>query len=197
MTNCHHANRVRPNRAWLLTDARLAGHGVAAARRLPPGSVVILRSDTLGPRGRRALCRQLRRVIVARRCQLIIAGMRPDAARRVGADGVHLRDRSCVRAEQARRLGLTVSMPVHDRREAAAAARAGADYTLISPLYPTRSHAGAVPLSLRQWLALARQCRATPVALGGMTAVRQRALRRRSGAIIAQWAAIDAWEKRG
>ncbi|NJS15176.1 MAG: thiamine phosphate synthase, partial [Sphingopyxis sp.] len=165
MPYCHH-----PNHGWLLTDARLAGHGLAAARRLPPGSVIIVRSDALQCRERIRLFRQLRRVARARRCLIYIAGATPGAALRLGTDGLHLRDRSRVSAARARRLGLRVSMPVHNRREAAAAARAHTNHALISPLYPTRSHAGTASLSLRQWLTLARQAQAVPVALGGMTA---------------------------
>jgi len=192
MPVCHHFSR-----AWLLTDARLADHGVAAARYVPPGSVIVLRSDDLAPAVRRKLLCKLRRIAKARRCLFLIAGARPEAARRVRADGVHLRGRSRTRAAQARRLGLMVSMPVHDRREAAAAAHAGADFALVSPLYATRSHAGVTPLTMRMWLALARRTKARPVALGGMTAARQRAVRLRTSAsgIMPDWAAIDAWER--
>lgn len=190
MAHCHHFSR-----GWLLTDARLPGHGVGAARRVPPGSVVVVRSDALVPRARARLICQLRRIARARGLTLIVAGMMPDRARRMGADGVHLRDRSARRAAQARRLGMICSAPVHNAREARAAARAQIDYALISPFFATRSHPGASTLTQRAFARLARLTQARPVALGGMTRARHRTLLRRCGGgpVRPEWAAIDAW----
>ncbi len=189
MVSCH------PSRGWLLTDARLAGHGLAAARRLPPGSTIVLRSDTLGPAARRALALRLKRICRARRLRLLVAGDDIGLARRMGADGVHLRSRSARLAAAARYAGLSTSAPVHNRQEAHTAARARIDYALISPLYPTRSHPGAPSIGLRGFIRLALAARAAPVALGGLTAARHRALCLRCSRIAPGWAAIDAWEK--
>ncbi len=189
MVSCH------PSRGWLLTDARLAGHGLAAARRLPPGSTIILRSDDLGTRERYQLAIKLKHLARARRLRLFVAGIGAAQARGLGVHGVHLRSRSAGAAAKARRLGLATSAPVHDRAEARATARAGIDHALISPLHPTRSHPGAPSISLRCFVRLALATRAAPVALGGMTAPRHRALHLRCGRISPGWAAIDAWEK--
>jgi thiamine-phosphate pyrophosphorylase len=191
MALCHH-----PRAGWMLTDARLAGHGLAAARRLPPGSVIIVRSDDLAPCARRALTLRLKRIARARRLRLFVAGMSADEARRCGADGVHLRSRSESTARAARRNDLATSAPVHGRIEARAAARAGIDFALISPVFATRSHPGARPLTLRHFIALAKMSRAQSVALGGMTRARHRQLRLRTAAsnLNPAWAAIDAWE---
>jgi thiamine-phosphate pyrophosphorylase len=193
MSACH------PRRAgWLLTDARLAGHGLVAARRLPPGSSIILRSDDLRERERRLLATKLKRIAVARGLYLFVAGLRPAQARRLGVHGVHLRSRSASQAKSAQRLGLATSAPVHNHSEARVAAKAGIDYALISPLFATRSHPGAALLPLRRFIALALATKALPIALGGMTAMRCRKLRLQSAAsrISPQWAAIDAWEMR-
>lgn len=190
MVPCHH-----PRGGWLFTDARLAGHGLAAARRLPPGSTIIVRSDTLAPAARRALALKLRRIARARRLRLFMASGDIGLARRCGADGVHLRGRSARAAAAARRAGLATSAPVHDGQEARGAALARIDHALISPLHATRSHPGAPTISLRRFIALALAARAAPVALGGMTAARHRALRLRTSRIKPAWAAIDAWEK--
>lgn len=191
MATCHLSTY-----GWLLTDARLTGHGVRAARRLPPGTAIIVRSDILPPATRRRLIRRLHRIARARGLILILAGCTPDRARRLGADGVHLRDRCPRRAEQARRLALATSAPVHDGAEARAAARARIGHILISPLHATRSHVGAASLTVRRFFQLARIARARPVALGGMTQARHRKLLRRcvGGGIRPEWAAIDAWE---
>ena len=187
---CHHLRG-----GWLLTDARLAGHGLAAAQRLPPGGTIILRSDGLDPAARRALARRLKRIARARRLRLFVASADIGLARWMGADGVHLRGRSVRLAATARRAGLATSAPVHDGQEARAAARAGIDYAVISPLYATRSHPGAPTITLRRFIGLALAARAAPVALGGMSAARHRALLLRTSRINPAWAAIDAWEK--
>ena len=191
MSCCHH-----PRAAWLLTDARLAGHGVAAARRLRPGSIIILRSDDLDARARSTLARQLKRIARARRLALFVAGMSAARAQQIGADGVHLRSRSAQDASVARRHGLAVSAPVHNRAEARAAAAAHIDYALISPMFATRSHPGARTLPMRQFIRLALMAGAHPVALGGMGPARHRKLQLLGAAsgIQSGWAAIDAWE---
>lgn len=193
MTRCH----PLPQR-WMLTDPRLRRHGLVAARHLPPGTAIIVRSDELPHRQRLILIRALRRIAVARRLWLFLAAMPVATAHRLGADGVHLRDRSAGKAAQARRLGLFSSAPVHNRRDAQAVARADIDYALVSPLHPTRSHIGARGLGNRRFLQLARLTNARASALGGMTAKCHRALLRRSARRPADlgWAAIDAWEKR-
>lgn len=181
---------------WMLTDARLDQHGLAAARHLPPGAIIIVRSDDLPRHQRLRLIRALRRIATARRLRLFLAAMPVAMVRRFGADGVHVRDRSAAQAALARRLGLSSSAPVHDGAEARAVAKAGIGHALISPLYATRSHAGAKTLGIRRFVALAHLTRARASALGGMTARRHRALRRRTAhsGIGPGWAAIDAWE---
>ena len=144
-------------------------------------------------------CRQRRlaRIAKARGLTLLIAGS-PAEARRWGADGVHLRQHAARRAAKARAIGLIVTMPVHDHREARRARRVGADAAFVSPLHPTRSHIDAAPLSRAAWLRLARAAGGQAIALGGMTPARARALIRASAAsgVRPGWAAIDAWEKR-
>ncbi len=175
---------------WLFTDARLGDALFAAVAALPPGSGIVLRHDELAPGKRWRLARRL-----ARTGHLLLLAGPPALARRWGAAGVHLRQPHARQAAQAHRLGLIVSMPVHGAREARAARRARADLAFVSPLHPTRSHPGAPALGQNAWLRLARLAGAQPVALGGMTAQRARALGRASGAsgLAPGWAAIDAW----
>ena len=176
--------------AWLFTDARLGDALFAVVAALPPASGIVLRHDELAPGKRWRLARRL-----ARSGHLLLLAGPPALARRWGADGVHLRQPSAKKAAQAHRLGLIVSMPVHNAREARAARRARADLAFVSPLHPTRSHPGAPALGQKAWLRLARLAGAQPVALGGMTAQRARALRRAAAAsdLAPGWAAIDAW----
>ncbi len=181
-------------RIWLFSDERIAAGIAELAAIVPPGSGIVLRHDSLKPGARWRLLRRLARTARARRLLVLLAGS-PALAGRWGADGVHLRQRAAGQAARAHRLGLAVTMPVHDRREARAARRAGAQSVFISPLHPTRSHAGAPALGRAAWLRLARLADAAPMALGGMTPARARALRR-AGGLDSGWAAIDAWEEK-
>ena len=182
--------------AWLFSDARLGVPVERLAAFLPPGSGIVLRHDGLSPGARWRLARRLMRIARARRLVVLLAAP-PALARRWGADGVHLRQPLARGAAQARRLGLRLSMPVHDGGEARRARSAGADIVFVSPLHATRSHPGAPGLGRKAWLRLARLAGARAVALGGMTPPRARALRRAAtgSRIEPGWAAIDAWDE--
>jgi len=180
-----------PN-AWLFSDERIAAGIAELAALLPPGSGIVFRHDSLAPAARWRLLRRLMRIARVRRLTVLLAG-KPATARCWGAHGVHLRQHDAKRAGQAHRLGLLLTMPVHDAREARRARHAGADGAFISPLHPTRSHPGAPALGRAGWLRLARLSAAQPIALGGMTKARARALNRASG-LKHGCAAIDAWE---
>ncbi|WP_432768538.1 MAG: thiamine phosphate synthase [Sphingopyxis sp.] len=180
---------------WLFSDERLTVGVVQLAATLPPGSGIVLRHDSLAAGARWRLLRRLMRVARARSLPILLAGT-PDVARRWGADGAHLRQHDARRAAQAHRLGLIVTMPVHDAREGRRARRAQADGVFISPLYPTRSHLGASVLGRAAWLRLARLAGGQPIALGGMTPGRARQLTRRANGLKPGWAAIDAWEEK-
>jgi thiamine-phosphate pyrophosphorylase len=182
-------------RQWLFSDERLTVGVVQLAATLPPGSGIVLRHDSLTPGARWRLLRRLMRVARARGLTILLAGT-PDRARRWGSGGVHLRQHDAHRAAQAHRLGLIVTMPVHDAREARHARRAKADGVFISPLYPTRSHPGSPALGRAAWLRLARLAGGQPIALGGMSPARARQLTRRASELKPGWAAIDAWEEK-
>lgn len=185
---------IRLPNVWLFSDARTRADVIALAALLPPGSGIILRHDSLASGARWRLLRRLMRVASGRRLTVLLAGM-PATAVRWGADGVHLRQHDARRAVQARRIGLLMTMPVHDAKEARRAHRACADGVFVSPLHPTRSHPGAPALGRAGWLRLARLAGGQAFALGGMTPARARALQRASG-IGVGWAAIDAWEEK-
>lgn len=170
---------------------------LAIAARLPPGGAIVVRHDALAPGARWRLVRRLVRMARARKLSVWLAGT-PALARRWGADGVYLRQRDAAQAARAQRVSLALAMPVHDRREARAARRAGAGLVFISPLFPTRSHPGAPALGLPRWLRLARVGCAKPIALGGLNAKRARQLRRvaKAQGIDPGWAAIDGWQEK-
>lgn len=179
---------------WLFSDERSATAVSELAALLPPGSGIVLRHDGLPPGARWRLLRRLMRLSRTRGLTVLLAGD-PATARRWGANGVHLRQRDAHRAHQAHALGLILTLPVHDGREARRARRAEAHGVFVSPLHPTRSHPGAPTLGRAAWLRIARLAGGQPVALGGMTAARARKLSRANG-ITTGWAAIDAWEEK-
>ena len=182
-------------RQWLFSDARAKTGILDLAALLPPGSGIIFRHDHLAPGARWHLFRRLMRTARTRGLMILLAGP-PATAARWGAHGAHLRQHDARHAAQVRRLGLFLTMPVHDRGEAFRARGALANAVFISPLHVTRSHPGAPALGRAAWLRLARLSGTQAIALGGMTAARARSLNRASG-ISPGWAAIDAWtEKR-
>ena len=179
---------------WMFSDERLSSGMHALAATLPPGSGIVVRHDALPASRRWRLVRRLMATARTRKLLVLLAGS-PTLARRWGAHGAHLRQPMTARAGQAHRLGLVVTMPVHNAGEARAARRAAVHGAFISPLHRTRSHADAPALGRAAWLQLARLAGAKPIALGGMTPARARALHRVSGRLETGWAAIDAWDE--
>ncbi len=171
------ARHPRIPRLWLMTDPRLGAELWEALERLPRGSGVIFRHYQLPLPERRALFARIAKV--ARRRGLLL--LRAGAAPMRGEAGTHGR----------RGRGLT-SWPVHSRREAIAAIRAGADALLVSPVFPTRSHPGAAVLGPLRFGLLVRDLPLPVIALGGMNAAKARRLMPMG---IHGWAAIDAWAR--
>ncbi|AXJ96889.1 hypothetical protein DM480_06430 [Sphingomonas sp. FARSPH] len=152
-----------------MTDPRMAGDLFAALHALPPGAGVVFRHQHLPRAERHALFLRVRRLAKARRLRVSVAGDLPGA-------GAHNRPRALTHA-------------AHDRRQAVAAARAGARHLFVSPVFPTRSHPGHAALGVTRALSVARSLPAQAVALGGMTPRRFLRLRHLG---FAAWAAIDA-----
>jgi len=157
-----------------MTDERLGDGLWAALRRLPSGSGVVFRHYATAARERRTLFRRVARIARARGLVVVRAGARAG----YGEDGVH---------GAAHGSGLRTA-PAHDRREAVAAVRRGADVLFVSPVFGTQSHPGAEGLGGRKARRIARGLPVTVIALGGMDARRFRKLAGFDG-----WAAIDAW----
>ncbi len=158
---------------WLFTDERAAEALWAALERLPRGAGVVFRhcATPLAERRRlwarvAAVCR--RRGLVLVRAGFVRLGRGPEVT-------------------HGRRGSLT--WPAHDRREAIAAARAGATIVFVSPVFPTRSHPGGRALGPLRAAGVARGLPVTAIALGGMDARRFARVRALG---FAGWAAIDA-----
>ena len=160
---------------WLMTDERMGEALWPALRRLPPGSGVVLRHRSTAPAARRALFARVRRIAVARRLVLVVAG-----SQRMGGVPTHGPGPAGSRP---------TTWPAHSRREAIAGIVRGADTLFVSPVFATRSHPGAAPVGVLRAARLGRGLGVRIVALGGMDARRFGRIRRHG---FDGWAAIDA-----
>jgi thiamine-phosphate pyrophosphorylase len=148
----------------LFTDDDRLADPLAAARALPRGSMVIVRSRD-GAR-RAALTRAMVELARARALIVLVAGDGALAAAS-GADGVHLPEARLGEAAAWRaRHRFLVTASVHSL---AALARANlADAVFLSPVFPTASHPGRAALTSVRANAITRGARLPVYALGGV-----------------------------
>lgn len=169
MTFIRHApRRGQPPARLLLSDPARLPDPRAAAARLPPGSGVLARGVAPG------LLPAVARLCRARRLVLLVSG-EGRVALRLRA-GLHLPDRRPARHLlpflAARRAGApwaALSVAAHGRVGLARGRRLAADFVLLSPVFPTRSHPGAPALGPWRFAALAARAGRPVLALGGMT----------------------------
>ncbi len=163
-----------PPRLILITDrSRLAGEAFFEAidAALRGGVEALLLREKEMPSSRLlALAARLRAVTREHGAQLIVH-TQADVATAVGADGVHL---AAVDMASIARLRawlpepVPVSVSCHHAEELALAARHGADWALLSPVFPTASHPGAPHLGVTRFRRLAADAALPVVALGGI-----------------------------
>lgn len=171
VTDRHQAARALPDQVAALVEAGIRW--------------VWFRDRDLPMAERRALAEAVRAVTASAGARLSIGGDVGLAAA-TGADGVHLPLGSDI-AVARRHLGpaALVGVSAHSLTEAEAAARAGADYATLSPIYASASKPGYGPALGPE--ALTAAAAALPVmALGGVTPGRAAACRRAgaSGAAV-------------
>jgi thiamine-phosphate pyrophosphorylase len=103
----------------------------------------------------------------------LIVHTQADVAHAVAADGVHVAAASVGEIPAMRRwlndAGLSISASCHSADELQQAAAAGADFALLSPVFPTDSHPGAPCLGIEAFHELAEASPLPVVALGGIT----------------------------
>jgi thiamine-phosphate pyrophosphorylase len=148
----------------LFTDDERLPDPLAAARALPRGSMVVVRSRD-GAR-RVALARAMVDLARSRALIVLVAGDGALAAAS-GADGVHLPEArlgEAVAWRARRRFIITAS--VHSL--AALAKAKWVDAVFLSPVFPTRSHPGRAALTAMRANAIARGACVPVYALGGI-----------------------------
>jgi thiamine-phosphate pyrophosphorylase len=165
----------------MMTDATRQGDPVAAIRQLPRGSLVILR-DYEHP-NREDLARKIAARCRRRGLLLLIAGSGGLAAR-VGADGIHFPETLVhhAKAWHRRRRTWLITAAAHSLPAILRAQSFGADAVLLSPAFPTESHAGAPGLGALRFARLVHSTGLPVYALGGITSSTARRLKG-SGAI--------------
>lgn len=154
----------------LMTDDERLPNPLAAAKALPRGSMVIVRSRDAAKRAR--LAHALREIARQNRLFLSIAGD-VALARRIGADGVHMPERRI--GEAAGLSGFFVTASAHSP---AAVRRASAiDALILSPVFATASHPGQPFLGAVRANRIAAEAPLPVYALGGITAANAGLLR--------------------
>lgn len=183
-------------RLLLLTDPARQPDPEKTIAEAPRGAGVIFRA--YGARPDPARLRALGRMAARKNILLLVAGD-DRAARRLGVGGLHLPQHRLkspstehmFRPARRGKPGFVVTAAAHDEPAIIAAARAGVDAVLISPVFPTESHPGAQTLGALRYARLASLAREKGVAayaLGGMTPAKARRVR---GAALAGIAGIS------
>lgn len=134
-----------------------------------------LRAPGMSDRRLLRWARQVRRRTRAR----LIVNDRPDVAEAAGADGVHLgaRDMPVAEARRLLRPDRLIGATTHTLAEARAAARAGADYISVGPMFTSRTKPGLKPGGFR-YLRSALKLDVPAFAIGGIDLSNVRELRR-------------------
>lgn len=151
----------------LMTDDERLPDPLAAASRLPRGSLVVVRARQSSHRAK--LARALAPIAKARRLTLVIAN---DAAlaTRVRAQGLHLSEARAREAMHWRALRpqWLITAAAHSLEACAVAKRAGADAVFLAPVFQTSSHPNRPGLGALRARLIARQARLPVYALGGI-----------------------------
>jgi thiamine-phosphate pyrophosphorylase len=153
----------------LMTDDERLPDPLAAARALPRGSMVIVRSRDAAKR--RMLVSALKPIARTRRLKILVAG---DPVLACEADGIHLPE---VRAKEAahwraRHPRWIITVAAHSH----VANAYGADAFLLSPIFPTESHPNAAHIGVARARLMVRAMKTAAYALGGVSAINCRAL---------------------
>ncbi|HWP84725.1 MAG TPA: thiamine phosphate synthase [Terriglobia bacterium] len=101
----------------------------------------------------------------------LLVNERLDVARACGADGVHLPADSLPVAAVRNYVGQNwiVGAACHSSEEVEQAAREGADYVLVAPVFDTASKPGLAPMGLEKFSAICRRSPVPVFALGGVS----------------------------
>ncbi len=128
--------------------------------------LVQLREAALPADEREAFARCARALTLRYGARLLVNGD-ADLARRVGADGLHLRA-SQLMALNSRPDFAWLAASCHDATELARAAHLGLDFVVLGPVAATATHPGQQPLGCERFASLIAQYPLPVFAIGGM-----------------------------
>ena len=160
----------------LITDhARYAGDAFfSSVEAALKGGVdaVLVREKQMDSARLLAFCSRLRE-LTSRYDARLLVHTQADVAQAVSADGVHVASNDIAELAAMRRWlnnpDMSLSASCHDAADLQAAADAGADFALLSPVFPTTSHPGTPHLGIEGFKALATAAALPVVALGGVS----------------------------
>lgn len=166
-----------PPHLSLITDhTRYAGDAffVSVEAALKGGvDAVLVREKQMDSGRLLAFCSRLRELTSRYHARLLVH-TQADVAQAVGADGVHVASSDIIELPAMRRWlnnpKMSLSASCHDAAQLQAAGNAGADFALLSPVFPTESHPGAPHLGVKEFRKLAAASPLPVVALGGISA---------------------------
>jgi len=157
---------------------------------------VLLREKAMDSARLLALASELRALTREHGARLIIHSQ-ADVADAVDADGVHVASADIAHIPDMRPWiadRASISASCHSAGELALAADHAADWAMLSPVFPTRSHPDTEPLGVEAFRHLAGSAPIPVVALGGIDAIQARELRGFPLAVIR--AVLDAGDPR-
>lgn len=172
------AQRLRRMSGWdapalpalfLVTDPQRTPDPAALAARLPIGAGVIYRA--FGDPAAAAVGQSLM-ALARERGLLVLIGADAALAAQIGADGVHLPERSLADASRLRVRfpSWVITGAAHSGSALRRAAGLGLDAALLSPVFESRSPSAGRPLGPVRFTRLVRAARLPVFALGGVTA---------------------------
>lgn len=170
--HAHAGGRALPPLLFL-TDRHRLPHPERVIACLPRGSGVILRDYKVKKRA--ALAAKLA-YLCRRRHLCFLVGGDAALARKVRADGLHLRERQLKRPARRHNPAWIITAAAHSPRAIRRARASGADAALVSPVFATGSHPKKKPLGARRLAQWTRQSPLPLYALGGVTLRNARAL---------------------
>ncbi len=181
------AGLALPSLVLMTDDVRLADP-LAAARVLPWGAAVIVRSRDAAER---AALAEAVMAIARQRHLFVLVAEDGDLASRLGADGLHLPEANVAQALRwrTRRPRWLITAAAHSARALLRAKAARADAALLSPVFATASHPGGAAFGPLRFCRLAGQSPLPVYALGGIGGANAGRL---AGSRLAGLAAIGA-----
>ncbi len=155
-------SRIEGERFFEVVDAALAG-GVDAA---------LVREKDMTSAKLLSFCARIRTLTNKHHAKLIVHSQ-ADVAKAVGADGVHVAAAAIDEIPLIRQWlndsNILLSASCHNEEELAAASSHGADFALLSPVFPTGSHPGAPHLGANRFHEIAKHSPMPVIGLGGIS----------------------------